>query len=543
VRIHRPHLAAAAAVLTLLATAACGGGGSAKPTAPALDFNDLETTTTAGVGDAGTIKWNLPYEPLSLDPIKSFNYAENTALANSCESLLRANPDFSVGPGLAESWTNPDPRTWVYQLRKGVTFWDGKPLTAEDVAYSLGRNLDPANGGYLGKYFANVASVTATGPLTVTVKMKEPDALLQQSLAGAPGIVVEKASTQQAGQDFGTPNHLPMCTGPFAFRKWAPGQSVQLTRNDRYWDPKLKAVSSGLELTFVADESTSVLALSSGELDGQFFYLPPAGLEKLRSSDKATVTMGDSLIYWTLIGAAKSGPYADPRIRRALSLALDRKALAAATFQGAAIPAKSLAPPATWTYEPDTFKSAYDALPSTDADFEEAQKLVKDAGSPKDPITLAVQGSSAVHEQTANLIQAAGQSIGLDIKIRSVPVEQYGNLYVDPKARAGVDAFLSTYYGVADPVDSYTMFTKGDYSNFSEYDDVSDQVAQARTETDPAARAKIVDELQAKVIGDVAWMPLEFLPVILAQSDRITGATASSNYLYYPWAAAIGKKG
>ncbi|HEY0890579.1 MAG TPA: ABC transporter substrate-binding protein [Nocardioides sp.] len=540
-RTFRLTFTAAVAAFTLLGSAACSESTS-KPSSK-LDFDDLRTTTPVGSGDAGTIKWNLPYEPLSLDPIKSFNYSENTALANACESLLRAEPDFTVGPGLAESWENPDPTTWVYTIREGVTFWDGKPLTAEDVAWSIGRNLDPENGGYLGKYFVNVDSINATGPRTVTIKLKQPDALLQQALAALGGIVVQKAATIEAGKEFGTPEHLPMCTGPFQLASWAPGQRLSFTRNESYWDPKLKAKSSGLELSFVADESTSVLALSSGQLDGQFFYLPPAGLEKLQSSKEGDVVMGDSQIYWTLIGSATSGPYADPRIRKALSMAVDRASLAAATFQGAAIPAKTLAPPASWTYAKDTFSSAYDQVESTDNQFTEAKELVKEAGSPQQPITLAVQGSSAVHEQTGNLIQAAGQAIGLTVKIRSIPVEQYGNVYVDPGARKGIDAFLSTYYGVPDPLDAYTMFVKGDYSNFTDYADVSDQVAAARNDIDPESRATTVTEIQTKVLEDAVWTPLEFLPVILFQSDRITGATASSNYLYYPWAAGIGTKG
>ena len=86
-------LAASASALALMTVAACGGGGGSHAAAHLLDFSDLKTTTPAGTGDAGTIKWNLPYEPLSLDPIKTFNYAENTVLANACDSLLRANPE------------------------------------------------------------------------------------------------------------------------------------------------------------------------------------------------------------------------------------------------------------------------------------------------------------------------------------------------------------------------------------------------------------------------------------------------------------------
>ncbi|GAA4103752.1 ABC transporter substrate-binding protein [Nocardioides kongjuensis] len=539
----RTALRATAAASVLLVATACNAGTPASPDpADALDFSDLAQDPPAGTGDAGTIHWNLPYEPLSLDPIKTFNYAENTALANSCEALLRANPDFTVGPGLAEKWDQPDPTTWVFHLRPGVTFWNGKPLTAEDVAWSIGRHLDPDSGSYVATYLTNVASVTASGPLEVTMRMKKPDALLTQALASLGGIVTEKASSLAAGEDFGTPQHLPMCTGPFRLDSWKPGQAIELSRNDAYWDDALKPLSSKLELSFVTDESTAVLALESGELDGEFFYLPPAGLDKLRNGEDTEVVLGTSLAGWYLLGAASDGPFADPDVRRALSMATDRAAIASTVLQNTAIPARSLATPASWTYGRSIFEKAYDELPGTDVDIEAATKLVEDSGVGDQPITIAVQGSSVVHEQTANLLQAAGEAIGLHIEIKTIPVEQYGNVYVDPQARKGIDAFLSTYYSVADPLDSYLMFEKDAYNNYGRYDAIADQLVAARSETDDETRAELVAELEHRAVTDEAWLPLEYLPVILVQNKRITGSIATSNYLYYPWASAIGTR-
>lgn len=528
-----------AAVTALVATAACGGGEDQAQT-KSLDFDDLVTTTKAGSGDAGKITWNLPYEPLSLDPIKSFNYAENTALANMCESLLLAKPNYQLEPGLAESYSNPNPTTWVYKIRPNVKFWNGEPLTAEDVAYSIGRNLSPDS--YWAKYFASVESIEATGDLEVTIKLKEPDAFLNQALAAGPGIVTEKASTKAAGRNFGTPGSDLMCTGPFEYKSWKSGASITMVRNEEYWNDDRMAKSSSLELRFITDESTAVLALDSGEIDGEYFYTPPAGLEKLRSSSDVTVTFGESLIYWTLIGSSTEGAYADPRIRKALLLATDRAAIAKTVFQGAAIPTRSLASPSYWTYAKDTFKKAYEELPGTEVDIETAKALVKEAGSPDDTITIAIQGSSAAHEQTANLLQAAGESIGLTVEIKVVPVEQYGNIYVDPKAREGVDAFLSTYYQFPDPLDVFSVFTPGDRANYSQYDEVGDLIATARAELDGQKRAELTTEIQKKVTEDGVWLPLAYMPTILVQNDRITGATASSNYLYYPWAVDIGTK-
>ncbi|MBB3726859.1 ABC transporter substrate-binding protein [Nonomuraea dietziae] len=526
-----------------LALAACGAGPQTQqaPASAAPVALDLKTSTAAAAKGLDKVTWNLPYEPQTLDPIRSFNYAENTALANMCESLLRLTPDFTIEPGLAEKADNPTPTTWVYTIREGVTFWDGKPLTAQDVAASLKRHLDPALGTWWSDYFSTVEKVEATGPMQVTVTLKQADVLFNQAMATAAGAIVSKEYA--AKKDLGSPTGGLMCTGPFEFGAWKSGDSLSIVRNDAYWDKALTAKSKEIVFRFIADETTAVNALRSGEVDGQYFYLPPAGLAQLRESTTGSVTLGKSLTFWTLLSAAKDGPYADPKVRQALSLALDRAAISKVVFQGTAAPQRTLAGAEYWGYERATFEKAYQALPQETQDLAKAKQLLTEAGSPTEPITIAIQGSAATHEQTANLIKATGEALGLKIDIKVVPVEQYGNLYSDPKAREGVDAFFSTWYGnVPDPLDIYTVFQAGGRTNFNGYPAVDADIKKARAEADPAARAALVTGIQDKVTRDVAWMPLNNLPVILYMSDRVTGAVPSFPYLYYPWAVGLGAK-
>ncbi|MFG2887035.1 ABC transporter substrate-binding protein [Streptomyces sp. NPDC048297] len=531
-------LAAGAAALLLTG---CGTGAGTAAAPPSR--SDLKTVTARAAHGVSSISWNLPYEPQTIDPIRSFNYAENTALANMCESLMRLTPDLKVVPGLAERATNPTPKTWVYTIRKNVRFWDGRPVTAADVAASLNRHLDPDQGSWWTQYFETVDSVKATGPMQVTVHLKQPDVLFNQAMATAAGAVVEKSFLTKAGKDIGSPKTGVMCTGPFRFAGWIPGNSLRLTRNDHYWDPAHKALSQKLVFKFIADETTAVNALRSGEVDGQYFYLPPAGISRLQNSPTGSVTLGRSLIFWTVIGSATSGPYADPKVREALSTALDRTGIARVIFQGTAAPERSLAGPDYWGYAGDRFRKAYDALPHGDADVDKAKRLLKESGLRHPRITLGIQGSSAVQEQTADIIKATGESIGLDVEIKVIPVEQYGNLYNDPKSREGIDAFLSTWYGnVPDPLDVYGIFTRIGRTNFSHYPAVDADLKRAKAEYDPAKRADLVAGIQSRLTRDVPWTPIANLPVILYQNKRITGAVASFSYLYYPWAAGIGAR-
>ncbi|OFI39119.1 hypothetical protein BIU82_15890 [Arthrobacter sp. SW1] len=531
---------AAVLAATALALSACGGSNS-KPEASkvSVDLANLATTTPRGTEAVDKVAWNLPYEPLSLDPMLGFNYAENTVTANLCESLMRMTPELGTEPGLAESVSAPDDTTRVYKIRAGVTFWDGSPLTAEDVAYSLSRQT--GNGGsYFADYFLNVASVKVTGDREVTVKLSKPDVLFEQAMASAAGAIVQKKAAEAGGKAFGTPQGKLQCTGPFALDKWTPGKSIELSKNPAYWDSKLAPLVKKLSFSFIADESTAVNALRSGDIDGQYFYLPPAGLSQLQQSDKVTLTHGKSLVFWTLAATSKSGPFANPKVREALSLAIDRNALAKVVFQDAAIPAPTLVGPDYWGYEKDAFAKAHAGF-SAAPDFEKAKKILAEAGPQDGKIVLGVQGSSAVHEQTANVFQAAGTAIGLKVETKVIPVEQFGNLYFDPAARKGIDGFFTTYYGnFADPLDVYQIFRTGAHGDYIGWNDADAQLNKAVGTTDKAERAKLTIEAQKLITEGNPRIPLAYEPNTLVQSKRISGATASFAYLYYPWAATIG---
>lgn len=537
-------LVGAVAVAALALTSCAGGGENTSEGGSGLnvDLSNLATTTEPGTAAVESVKWNLPYEPLSLDPMLTFNYAENTVVANLCESLLRLNPDLSTSPGLAESVENPDDTTVVYTIRDGVTFWDGSPLTAADVVYSIERQSGENNAdSYFSEYFTGVESVEQTGEREVTVQLNAPDALFSQAMATAAGAIVSQDFAEAAGKSFGTPQGGLMCTGPFVLDAWNAGKSIELVKNENYWDENLMPKVEKLSFSFIADETTAVNALRSGDVDGQFFYLPPTGLNQLQGEEEVTkTTFGKSFVFFALVGASDAGPFGNPAVRKALVQSIDRQSIADVVFQGAAVAAPTLAGPDYWGDQSEIFKPAFEEF-DTASDPEKAASLLEGVAGLDQTITIAVQGSSAVHEQTANLIQAAGEAIGLTIETKVIPVEQFGNIYYDPAARKGIDAFFTTWYGnVADPLDVYSVFTEGGPNNFGNYTAVSDEVSKARATLDDVERAKLTVKIQQKVTEELPWTPLTYMPTILVQNDRISGATASIAYLYYPWAATIG---
>ncbi|HEU4756083.1 MAG TPA: ABC transporter substrate-binding protein, partial [Agromyces sp.] len=150
--------------------AALALAGCTPEPAPDTDVDwELTATTDAPSGDIDSYTWVSYAEPFSLDYAYAFDYSDNQVLANVCESLLRLNPDYTLSPGLAESYEHPTPTTWVYTIRDGVTFHDGTPLTAADVVASMSRHLDPAVGSSWYSVYQNVVSIEQTGDREVTV--------------------------------------------------------------------------------------------------------------------------------------------------------------------------------------------------------------------------------------------------------------------------------------------------------------------------------------------------------------------------------------
>ncbi|MFE7331250.1 ABC transporter substrate-binding protein [Streptomyces sp. NPDC057565] len=538
---HRTTIGVALTACTALALSACSGVEGAGKTGGASTPKLTESLPPAG-GEVASLRWALYAEPSSLDPIYSNDFPPMEVLANVCESLLQISPDRTFRPALAASWTNPDPRTWVYKLRENVTFHSGAKLTAEDVAYSLGRNLDKSLGSYYDGIYANVESVKATGAGEVTVRLKQPDAQFNQAMATTAGRIVGKAASEKAGKKLGRPDGGVDCTGPFKLANWSAGKSITIDRFDAYWDKARKAKPEKVEFEFIRDPAARTTAMLAGEVDGSWF-VPASGYGKLLGSDKGSLYFGRTSGSYVGMVTDLKGPLADERIRKALSMAVDRKGIISAAVSGAAEPLKAPAAPGTWGYAQKELKAAYDALPDPNAPLEEAKKLVKEAGVPGEAITIAVTGSQSEMPIIGTEVKRAGESIGLKVDIKTLPADNYNALYSDAKAREGIDMIFSLWQAdYPDPTAIYQYLQTGNTFNLAQWSnpEFDRLINEAKATADTAKRAELIVQAQKIAVDQVVWMPLysPFNP--LYQKKGLTGAPLASVQLNYPWAADIG---
>ncbi|MET9923015.1 ABC transporter substrate-binding protein [Streptomyces sp. NPDC006435] len=540
-RMRRTAVLIACTTALAVAATACSGANTSQRKGIVTDY-EVTPTSPPAKGGLDSVTWSLYAEPYTLDYALAYDYPPNTVLANVCEQLMRVTPDHRIEPGLAVKYDRPDPRTLVYTLRPGVRFHDGTTMTADDVVASLKRQMEPAVGSAWASAFKNVETIEKTGPLEVTLRLSRPDVLLHEMMAASPGTIESAAYLKKAGKDYGTAKGGVNCTGPFALDEWSRGDSVTLKAFPGYWDRSLAPRTKSVRFTFIEDPAARANAFLSGTADGGYM-VPSSALAQLRDSGKGKVYFGPNTTTAGLAVLDLKGTLGDVRVRRALSMALDREEIVKAAAGGVGTPAKAPAARGAWALVPDRTDKYFDALPEPEYDIAAAKKLVQEAGAEGKRVTLVTSTLAPEISVVANAVQGAGRQIGLDVQLKSVSPDAYSSIFVDPSARAGLDLVITNGYdNTPDPLEFYQLLRTGDFGNYGNYSNPEFDAAfdRANAEPDPAKRADLTAELQRIALRDLPSIPVYEAPYSVFLGNRITGAPTGIAQLYYPWAASIG---
>jgi peptide/nickel transport system substrate-binding protein len=530
----------------LVAAAGCGkSASSGSSTAPPSTAN-LATSTPAPTSTYdGVVTWAVYRETNSLDPIIAFDYPENTVIASLCDTLLRQSPTGVVGSGLA-SLHYDSPTKLIFTIRSGVTFWDGTPLTSADVVNSLDRQMNPKLGGFYGLVFNRVSSITANGPQEVDITLKQPDYWLPGELAATPGFITEKAYTNREGKAYGTPGDHVMCSGPFKLKEWKVGDVLAVVPNTHYWDPSIQPKVKEIDFKGVPTDQAATSGLLTGEITGDI-PLNISTLDQLKKSPDLKVTLGSSYASDAFIVSNAKGPLSDVRVRKALSLAIDRQGFINAVYKGAAQLPRTITNPGTWGYGRQVFQNAWNALPEPKQNIAEAKKLIQQAGATGKTITLGMSSQLNNINTEAIMFQSAGQQIGLKVKLHSVSAANYIDFFIDPKARADIDGFFTVNYpDYADPAGLYATFVvPGGSQNYDNFNDpqITNLMETARTTANANSRAKLVAEAQKKIMAELPWIGVALPDTILVMNKKITGVPPTFSYMFAPYLGKVGGTG
>ena len=542
----RAAVMAAIAAGTIVVAACTGSAaGSASSSGHTSSATGLTVVTPAGTKPVSSVVWALNRDVSSLDPIYSGGYPEYTADSLMCESLLRQAPDGSLRPGLA-TVSNPSPTTLVFTLRPGVKFWDGHPVTSADVVYSLDRAASPGLGGYYVSRLDRIASVTATSPTQVTVRLTQPDYWLEGELSSMPGIIIEKSFAEKEGKNYGTPAGSIMCTGAYMLKSWTPGVGVVAVANPHYWDPAVHPLVGQITLKGVPDITSVTAGLLTGAIQGDYGVgLPTLG--QLEHSGAVRVFLGPGWSTDMLEITSFKGVLGNLNVRRALSMALNRQGIIDSVYQGAAQLPRWISNPGTFGYGTSVFARAYASSPVLTQKIAAARKLVQQAGDTGKTITFGTTSQVAVYAGVAAAYQAAAQAIGLKAALKSVSAQDYFNFFVSPQARAGIDGFVAVDYGdYADPAALIAAFDlPGGPVNFDHFDDpqIVATLEQARGTADPDRRAALVAKAEQLTMQQLPFIPDVEPDTVLVLAKGLTGALSSTAYLFSPWADQLGGTG
>ncbi len=444
---------------------------------------------------------SVPYDLDSLDPGAKNRLSDFSLLSNLYEPLVATDADLSARPALAVRWRNPDALTWVFELRAGVRFHDGQPLDARDVVWTFER-LRSGSGLEMAGYVSSFRSVRALDEKTVEIRTVAPVGILLNKLRFI--LVVRR------GEDGGALGGRVNGTGPFRLVSWEKGRSLSLERNTAYWGPQpaLERVRFALNRTadaalgdFLSGRSQFVQS-NAKSTESALGRDPDARLRR-----KSSVSV--KFLYFDVAGSAAGAvaggrnPFRDVRVRRAVSLAIDRKELVR-RLSVPAIPANQLVPPYIFGYDP--------SHKPVRSDPAEARRLLAEAGWP-DGFELTFDARGLFTEAAGVVGEMLGR-VGIRARVVGLPEAEWfaamdGRRFSMTLSRFGCptgDAsdLLETLIHTRDPGRAMGLANYPGYSN----PDVDALIALAGRTLEMSRRQQLLIAATQRVMEDLPIVPL-----------------------------------
>jgi peptide/nickel transport system substrate-binding protein len=475
-------------------------------------------------------------EPSSIDPLYHNLGPNNATRKHMFEALVDEDANLAIIPGLAESWeTSEDGLTWTFNLREGVTFHDGSPFTARDFLYTACRIPNvPNSPSSMAGFIKSAETITAPDEMTVQVTTAAPYPLLLTDFASF-GIVSASANghdgpvTYEAEGCPGIDSYLDSSayndgsaaigTGPYKFVEFIPGERIVLARNDAYWGdaPYWETIT----IRPITNDGARVAALLAGDVD--VIEKPPVqDLDRLREDPDINVVQGPSsrMIYLHfdhegeptpgIEGTDGVNPLKDVRVRKAISLAIDRPLIVDRIMGGLAVPARQLVPDFMRGTDPD--------IPLETADPEAARQLLAEAGYP-DGFSLVIGSPNDRYINDAKIAQAVAQMltrVGIETEIDAVTASVFFSRRNNYEFSVYLAGWGASGAGMASPLRALVASqnrdkglggtNRGRYSN-PELDAV---IEEALATVDPEAHDALLRQASRIVVDDVAILPLHF---------------------------------
>jgi peptide/nickel transport system substrate-binding protein len=436
-------------------------------------------------------------------------------------------------PYLARSWTvSPDGKTYTFKLRDDVQFCSGKRFTADDVVYSFKRLKSPEIKGPFAWRAGNIKELRAPDPYTVEYELAEPFSELLLQLTMFTNVIHNKESVEALGKDYGVKGADG--TGPWCFVSWQPRTEIVLRRHDAYkWGPSMyqnkgPVKFEKLSIKIVPEDSSRVAAMMAGQFDITHQF-PAQFIAQAKTAPMLRVEQANPNFQLLYFGFKTTRPMvADKRVRRAMSIAIDRAAIAKAILQGNADPAFTFVDPAALDHAASTAGMIKE-------DLEEAKRLLDEAGfkpgadgvREKDGIKLMPKvyyTQAGNTPRVAEAIQGYLRRIGIQWQL------QPWDSTIAPLKMAEQDydiwSVTVPYLSAGDLMNIY--FDSGNIPTPNRMNwkdaETDEWLRQGRAALTPADRAKYYELVQRKVTEESLWMPVLNINMHEVTNKKIKGA-------------------
>ncbi len=479
------------------------------------------------------------FEPASLDPHKTNTNYEANIIHDLFEGLMTYDAEGQVVAGLASAWSiSTDGLRYTFSLRTGLAWSDGVPLTAEDVVYSFRRLMDPKTAAVFAQLMyvlkngrmvnagtmpAEALGVSAPTLGTVVLELETPAPYLLELLANAFAVMIPRHVITKAGDGWTRPGAMAS-SGAFMLESWVPQARIDLVRNPKFYD--VAHVTLPRVAYIPTEDLTAALArFRAGELDMQN-DIPLGQIATLRTELPVETRLTPTLLTYYLALNTTRPKLADPRVRRALSLAIDREVLTAKVLRGGEPPAYSFVPPMVAGYTPPQMS---DAALSPEARLAEAQRLLAEAGyTTAKPLQIIYSHSANLELRRIGVIIA---SMWKQAGVQASLFNTEGRVHFANLRQGDFDVGFVGWSADFNDASSflYVLNSASVNSNYSRYHNPAyDGLLAKAAETENAgARAGLLREAEEMALKDQPIIPLYFGVTKNLVSQRVVGWRAN----------------
>ena len=487
-----------------LSLAACGGN----------QENNGSGGGTAG-GYKNTLTWAQGADVTSLDPHQGKETPAVQVNTQIFDTLVTVDPEPNeVVPQIAESWEQTDDQTYVFKIREGIKFHDGSDLTAEDVKFSLDRARNSAAVSYIVNF---IEEVTVDDDHTVTVKTTAPYAPTLRNLAIPFAAIVPKAVVEADENAF---IQNPVGSGPYKFVEWNHGDHVTLKAFDDYYAGKPE--TENLIMKVIPETSQRTIALETGEVD-LAYDLAVNDIPKVNSDDKLTVYEIPSLTCWYVSMNMNKKPFDNPKVREAMSMAIDRQTIIDTINAGSGQTADAIIAPAVFGYYSTGVKE-YNPT--------KAKELLAEAGYPNGFSTTLWVNDNQSRIEMCQAMQAMLLEVGVQCNLE---VLEFGSFISRTTAGDHDLAYFgwTTSSGDADysyySLEHSTQQGAAGNRSFLADPDVDKLIEEARSNTNEEERKELYKELAIKLDEINNNIPVYYSSINVGANKKVEGFVMDAN--------------